>query len=204
MSKCHLTSAAVKTKKDIWRRDLEAKSQGNELAGLSHIWLVFFWGTVLCQKYSATFEIHVKFSVFLPIIIKLIVWLFGFPLKLVIVRSYWCYLEGKHLKTKWPVLSHVFADISVDVNGNSTSWKFLPLLKSYNFVNSEGNNMSPLMTKPTKWHVRPAKAQISLGSHAILLVLSLGGSYSITITITAINILCSCVFLWKYFHRFRY
>ena len=44
------------------------------------------------------------------------------------------------------------------------------------------------MTKPTKWHVRPAKTQISLGirrtgwsesllgTHAILLVLSRGGS----------------------------
>ena len=41
---------------------------------------------------------------------------------------------------------------------------------------------SRLMTKATKWHVRPAKTQISLsirhllGSHAILVVLSWGGS----------------------------
>ena len=36
--------------------------------------------------------------------------------------------------------------------------------------------MSRLMTKPTKWHVHPAKTQISLGTLAILLVLSREGS----------------------------
>ena len=28
-------------------------------------------------------------------------------------------------------------------------------------------HMSRLMTKPTKWHVRPAKTQISLGIHPV-------------------------------------
>ena len=47
------------------------------------------------------------------------------------------------------------------------------------------------MTKPTKWHVRPAKTQaffmqtaktlIRLGADAILLVSSLGGSYTVKV-----------------------
>ena len=49
--------------------------------------------------------------------------------------------------------------------------------------NSPFGSYSCLMTKPTKWHVRPAKTQISLGIHqvfagrtVILLVLSQGRS----------------------------
>ena len=34
-------------------------------------------------------------------------------------------------------------------------------------IHSVSHNLSHLMTKPTKWHVRPAKTQISLGIHPV-------------------------------------
>ena len=34
-----------------------------------------------------------------------------------------------------------------------------------NNIAKKGDNLSRLVTKPTKWHVRPAKTQISLGIH---------------------------------------
>ena len=84
-------------------------------------------------------------------------------------------------------------------------WAYKPLLNTFDKTCRTylKQDMSRLMTKPTKWHVRPAKTQISLGilpvwsesslsawrkprlfwvfagRKVILLVLSWGGSYSI-------------------------
>ena len=72
------------------------------------------------------------------------------------------------------------------------SWHCSVLLSTHDSrdtTTTSGNKPSHLMTKPTKWHVCPAKTQISLGicgcpgwsessldAYAILLVLSWGGS----------------------------
>ena len=108
--------------------------------------------TVLNQKYLATFEIHVpvKFNVLMQIFIRLfqaiyIYWKHDCLAlhKLFIVNLYLC-LCRKQLKTTWSFWHHIFADVTTDVNVNSSSWKFLSFLKSYNLVKTEENNIALL------------------------------------------------------------
>ena len=48
------------------------------------------------------------------------------------------------------------------------------LLTSFPILKEFYSNLSCLMTKPTKWHVRPAKTQFSLGIRPVFAQISLG------------------------------
>ena len=116
---------------------------------------------VLNQKYLATFEIHVpvKFNVLMQIFVRLfqaiyIYWKHDCLAlhKLFIVNLYLC-LCRKQLKTTWSFWHHIFADVTTDVSVNSSSWKFLSFLKSYNFNWKLKKTRGPLVLyrSPDSW-----------------------------------------------------
>ena len=64
--------------------------------------------------------------------------------------------------------------------------------------------MSHLITKPTKWHVRPAKTQISLGIRPVLLVLSWGGSNIFHRMCWKYQLFHECVLMIFSIHEMKY
>ena len=75
------------------------------------------------------------------------------------------------LKTEVKLISNIFNANKIELVMDDTVLKIVEIHKHLGAYLSSNNkwskHMSRLMTKPTKWHVRPAKTQISLGTRPV-------------------------------------